>query len=183
MPFLRHIVRTVDGLNEWIGYLVSWLTSILVLVVCYDVVTRYAFNKSSVAVQELEWHLFAAIFLLGAAYCLKHDRHVRVDLIYASLSAKSRAWINLLGSLFFLLPFSVLVIWCSRLFFIDSFEIRETSPNPGGLPARYVLKAVVPVSFVLLLLQGLALAARSLMTILNGETADVAAREGTSVDP
>lgn len=157
----------IDSLNEVIGCLVSWLTTLLVLVVSYDVVIRYLFRKSSIAVQESEWHLFAVIFLIGAGYTLKHDRHVRVDVIYAKLSEKKQAWVNLLGSLIFLVPFSILIIWTSKDFVINSFLIRETSPDPGGLPARYILKASIPFGFFLLFLQGISLFLKSLLTILD----------------
>ena len=159
-------LRVIDALNEFVGNAVSWLTTVMVLVVCYDVLTRYVLKESSVAVQELEWHLFSIIFLIGAAFTLKHDRHVRVDLFYIKFSPRAKAWVDFLGSLFFLIPFALLVIWASQNFVGNSFHMHETSPDPGGLPARYLLKAAIPAGFVLLLLQGLALAIRSLMTAL-----------------
>ena len=159
-------LRAIDVLNEFVGNAVSWLTTVMVLVVCYDVLTRYVLKESSVAVQELEWHLFSIIFLIGAAFTLKHDRHVRVDLFYIKFSPRAKAWVDFLGSLFFLIPFALLVIWASQNFVGNSFHMHETSPDPGGLPARYLLKAAIPAGFVLLLLQGFALAVRSLMTAL-----------------
>ncbi len=167
MIALKRFASAVDALNERIGIFAGWLTTVLVLVVCYDVFTRYVLNKSSIAVQELEWHLFAIIFLLGAAYTLKHDRHVRVDVLYINFSAKTKAWINLFGSLVFLIPFSILVIWSSQDFVANSLAMGETSPDPGGLPARYILKACIPIAFFLLLLQGLSAAIRSLFAIMN----------------
>lgn len=167
MIALKRFASAVDALNERIGIFAGWLTTVLVLVVCYDVFTRYVLNKSSIAVQELEWHLFAIIFLLGAAYTLKHDRHVRVDVLYINFSAKTKAWLNLFGSLVFLIPFSILVIWSSQDFVANSFAMGETSPDPGGLPARYILKACIPIAFFLLLLQGLSAAIRSLFAIIN----------------
>ena len=163
MKILKFYIKFVNTLNERIGFLVSWLTTAMVAVVCYDVFTRYLLKQSSVAVQEMEWHLFAIIFLLGAAYTLKHDRHVRVDIIYMRLSERQRAWINLLGTLLFLIPFAILIIWSSKNFIINSFVIGESSPNPGGLPARYLLKACIPLGFILVLLQALSLAFSSLM--------------------
>jgi TRAP-type mannitol/chloroaromatic compound transport system permease small subunit len=139
----------------------------LVIVVCYDVFTRYLLKNSLVAVQELQWHLFALIFLIGAAYSLKHDKHVRVDVFYSRFSPRAQAWVNLVGSLLFLLPFCIIVIYSSQTFVANAFRIGEISPDPGGLPARWILKATIPAGFVLLLLQGLALASRSLLTILN----------------
>ncbi len=166
MNALKTIAEFIDTLNEQVGKAVGWLTTALVLIVCYDVFTRYLLNQSSIGVQELEWHLFAVIFLIGAAYTLKHDRHVRVDVLYTNFSPKTKAWVNLLGSLVFLIPFAVLVIWASQNFVGNSWRIGEVSPDPGGLPARYLLKACIPAGFVLLLLQGVSLAATSLLVIL-----------------
>lgn len=166
MNALETFSRLIDALNEQIGRAVSWLTSLLVLVVCYDVLTRYLLQSSSVAVQEMEWHLFALIFLLGAAYTLKHDRHVRVDVFYTRFSPRTRAWVDLLGSLLFLIPFCAVAIWSSQTFVANAYRIGETSPDPGGLPGRYLLKAAIPAGFLLLLLQGLSLAAASLKQVL-----------------
>jgi TRAP-type mannitol/chloroaromatic compound transport system permease small subunit len=167
MRFLKSYIKFVDFLNEKIGVFVSWLTTVLVLVVCYDVFTRYFLKKSSVAVQEMEWHLFAIIFLVGAAYTLKHDRHVRVDVFYMKFKPKVKTWVNFLGGLLFLIPFCLLGIWSSKNFVINSFLIRESSPDPGGLPARYFLKAIIPFGFILLLLQGFAIVFRSFIKIFD----------------
>jgi TRAP-type mannitol/chloroaromatic compound transport system permease small subunit len=165
LNILRRYVRFADRLNEAVGLGVTWLTTVLVLVVCYDVLTRYVFRNSMVAVQELQWHVFSLIFLLGSAYSLKHDKHVRVDVLYSRFSPRAKAWVNLGGSLLFLAPFCLLVIWSSRAFVMNSFAFREISPDPGGLPARWILKGAIPLGFALLLVQGLALAARSWLTI------------------
>ncbi len=169
VKLLEKIAGLIDRINEWVGTGVSWLTTAMVVVVCYDVFTRYVLRKSSVAVQELEWHLFAVIFLLAAGYTLRHDKHVRVDVFYAKLSRKKKALIDLAGTVIFLIPFTVLVIWSSLGFVENSFRIMESSPDPGGLPFRYLLKACIPVGFVLLLLQALSLLIKSLMTIFEGE--------------
>ena len=166
MRVLKAYIRFADGLNECVGRVVSWLTAVLVAVVCYDVFTRYLLENSLVAVQELQWHLFALIFLIGAAYSLKHDNHVRVDLFYSRFSRRKQACVNLVGSLLFLIPFCLIVIVSSQSFVANAFRIGEISPDPGGLPARWVLKAAIPLGFFFLLLQGLALACRSLLTIL-----------------
>lgn len=165
MKRLDAFARRLDGFSEAVGAGVSWLTTLLVLLVCFDVFTRYLVNYSLVWVQELEWHLFALIFLLGAGYTLKHDKHVRVDILYMKRGPRAQAWINLLGCLLFLFPFCCAVIWASFAFVGDSFGDGEGSPNPGGLPARYVLKACIPIAFFLLMLQGLSLSVRSLVTI------------------
>jgi len=169
MVFLQKFVQFADGVNERVGLGVSWLTTVLVAVVCYDVFTRYVLQNSMVAVQELEWHLFAFIFLLGAGYSLKHDKHVRVDVFYTRFSPRLQAWVNLIGSVLFLIPFCVLVAWSSQNFVMNAFRFGETSPDPGGLPARWVLKAAIPVGFFFLLLQGVALAFRSVIQIVDEE--------------
>ena len=111
--------------------------------------------------------LFAIIFLVGAAYTLRQDGHVRVDLFYARFSPRTKAWVNFFGSLIFLIPFCLVVIWSSKVFVSESYRIGEISPDPGGLPARFVLKTAIPVGFLLLMLQGLSLALQSLLKILN----------------
>ncbi len=166
MKYIKLIIRLIDGLNTKVGHAISWLSTFLVLVVCYDVFTRYFLRKSSVGVQELEWHIFAVLFLLGAAYTLKLDNHVRVDVIYTQLSTRGKAWINLLGGLIFLIPFSILVLWACQGFISMSWAIQETSPDPGGLPYRYILKAMIPAGFSLILLQGIALILRSFCTVI-----------------
>ena len=169
MRVAQAYVRFVNRLNERVGFGVSWLTTLLVLVVCYDVFTRYLLKSSLVAVQELEWHLFALVFLIGAAYSLKHNRHVRVDVFYTRFSPRTRAWVDFAGSVLFLIPFCLIVVWSSKNFVYNSFVIGEISPDPGGLPARFVLKAAIPVGFVLLFLQGIALALQSLFRLLGVE--------------
>ena len=101
---MNFIIKTIDQINETIGRAASWLTSILVVLICYDVVMRYLVNETSAWITELQWHLFALIFLFGAGYALKHDRHVRVDLFYSKMSKRDQAWINFLGTLIFLIP-------------------------------------------------------------------------------
>lgn len=169
MNKLKKYIQLVDSMNEKIGKAIAWLTLLLVLVVCFDVVSRYVFKSSSVGVQELEWHLFAVIFLMGGAYTLKHEKHVRVDIIFSRLTKKKQAVINLIGTILFLIPFCLLIINSSIDFFWNSFIIGESSPDPGGLPARFILKAVLPVSFVFILLQGLSLLFKSVL-VLTGKS-------------
>jgi TRAP-type mannitol/chloroaromatic compound transport system permease small subunit len=156
MSFMKTFIRIVDRFNEFVGRIVSWLTTLMVLVVFYDVVLRYVFNNGNIALQELEWHLFSIIFLLGSAYTLKKNGHVRVDILYTNFKDRTKAWINLFGSLFFLLPFSIMILISTQDFVTSSWMVGEVSPNPGGLPARYILKAMIPLGFFFLILQGLA---------------------------
>ena len=127
---------------------------------------RYVFNTSFVFTQELEWHLFAFIFLMGAGYTLLKDGHVRVDIFYQSMSAKSQAWINLLGVLFFLVPGCIMIIATSLSFVSNSWSVMEGSPDPGGIPYRFLLKACIPAGFILVLLQGFSLGIKSLLVIV-----------------
>ena len=154
-------VYWIEEINEWIGKTVAWLTTLLVLLVCYDVISRRIFNVSQAWVMELEWHFFALIFLFGAGYTLKHDQHVRVDLFYAQFSKRDQAWINLIGHTLFLVPWCIMIIWVSLKYGMESWYINESSPDPGGLPARYLIKFAIPLGIVFLWLQSVAAIGRS----------------------
>lgn len=155
MQFLDWFSNLIDACNDKIGKMVGWLCTIMVLVVFYDTVMRYAFNKGNVGLQELEWHLFSIIFLIGAAYTLKEGGHVRVDILFIRFNERTKAWVDFLGSIIFLIPFCIMVIYSTQKFVGNSWAVREISPDPGGLPARYLLKAMIPTGFVLLMFQGL----------------------------
>lgn len=164
----------VDRFNERLGRGISWLALVMVLIGAYNAVARYlgrflGANLSSNAYIELQWYLFSALFLLGAAYTLKRDAHVRVDVFYGRLRARGRAWINLLGTLLFLIPFCGFGLWVSWPSVRNSWAVREVSPDPGGLP-RYPIKTVILIAFALLLVQGVALIIRQI-AILAGSTA------------
>ncbi len=166
MQFIEKLVNFIDGINGKIGYLVSWICTLMVLVVFYDTIMRYAFNRGSVALQELEWHLFAVVFLIGAAYTFKEGGHVRVDILYMSFSKKTKAWIDFLGTFIFLIPFAIMIILSSKIFIQSSWMVREVSSDPGGLPARYILKAMIPLGFTLLIVQGVSEALKNFMVIM-----------------
>ena len=168
MQRFTKIANKIESLSEWSGRVVSWLVLAMVLIISYDVVMRYLFSSGSVALQELEWHLFALLFLLGATYTFKHDGHVRVDIFYNSrhMNKRRRAWVNLLGGLFFLTPFCLLIIISSIPFITNSFVVAEGSPDPGGLPWRFLLKSAIPLGFSLLLLQGIAHMLRSVVYLM-----------------
>lgn len=169
MKAVRTIIRTIDSINGSVGSGVKWLTLLLVLITVYDVVMRYIFHAGSVYIQELEWHLFAANFMLAAGWTLLNEGHVRVDFFYARLSNKKKAWIDFLGSIIFCLPYCMLVIWASWPLIADSWSIWEGSPDPGGLPARYLLRTVIPVAFLLLGLQAIVQAVKSFFIIVREE--------------
>jgi TRAP-type mannitol/chloroaromatic compound transport system permease small subunit len=157
MQTLRKFAAGVDGLNDKIGVTIRWLTLIMVLIGAAGALVRYFARGLGLALNltpliEAQWYAFSVIFLMGAAYGLSKDVHVRVDVLYSALSKKVRAWIDLVGTVIFLVPFSVLMLYVSWPAVRNSFAVREVSPDPGGLP-RYPIKALILVSFVLLLLQ------------------------------
>ncbi|MCU0559826.1 MAG: TRAP transporter small permease subunit [Desulfobacterales bacterium] len=169
MNSIIRLCRWIDTLNERVGRGTGWAALGLVLVVFADVVMRYLFNTSFVFVQELEWQLFAFIFLIGAGYTLLYDGHVRVDIIYQRYGPKGKAWTNLLGVALFLIPGCLLIISTSWHFAFRSWVMGEGSPDPGGIPYRFIVKSFIPVGFSLLLLQGISLGLHSLLQILNIE--------------
>ena len=163
------LIRLIDAVNDRVGRAVSWLTFLLVVVTTYDVVLRYIFRVSFVFVQELEWHLFAIMFLVAAGYAHLKGTHVRVDIFYARISPRARAWIDLVGGVLFLFPTVFLLVWTSIPFVSGSFRVLEGSPDPGGIPGRFLLKAVIPLGFLLLGLQGIAETIRSYYHALGKE--------------
>ena len=153
---MQALFDAIERLTAKVGRLAAYLSVLLVLVVCFDVLMRYFFNHTRIWMVELEWHLFAALFLLSGAWTLQRDRHVRVDVFYNRLKPRDKALVNLYGSLLFLLPWAFIVLIVSWNNAWQSFLLREASPDPGGLPARYLVKALVPLAFFLLILQALA---------------------------
>ena len=149
---LIKLERVFDRIFDYIGYLSAVLMILMMVNVFYDVIMRYFFRKSSIALQESEWHLFAMVFLLGISYALKEDGHVRVDIIYDSLHRRKQAVINIVGAIFFLIPFSFLIAFGSTDFVLEAYHTHEISGDPGGLTHRWLIKALVPFSFYLLIL-------------------------------
>ncbi len=145
----------IDKTIKYLGYFTASTLALLVLLVVYDATARYLFSTGSIALQELEWHLFDVIILFGIAYTLRENAHVRVDIFYANYSQKTKALINLISSLFFILPFSFLIIYIGIDFVSLSFIQNEMSSNPGGLEYRFLVKALLPLSFIFLSLQTL----------------------------
>lgn len=131
-----------------LGYFTAFILAVLVLLVVYDASARYLFSAGSIALQELEWHLFDLVILFGIAYTLKEGAHVRVDIFYASYSPKIKLIVDIISSLLFILPFSLLIIYIGLDFVEQSFVQHESSSNPGGLEYRYLVKALMPISFV-----------------------------------
>lgn len=155
MDKLLNWQNKLSRFSQFLGYTAAAFTILMILIVFIDVALRYFFNAGSMAMQELEWHCFAALFLLGTAYTLKENAHVRVDIFYDRMSITEKAYVNLFGILFFLIPFATILIYSSWDFVFYSFKIGESSPDPGGLPARYILKALIPLSYIFVLTQAL----------------------------
>src|SRR5262245_30536993 len=154
LKFLLSLSRLIDAASERVGRAVYWLILVAVLVSAGNAVVRYAFNRSSNAWLEVQWYLFSAVFLFCAGYALLHNQHVRIDIISGHLSKRAQAWIDVLGTVLFLLPMAGMIMWLSWPVFVDAFRSNEISTNAGGLiiwPARLM----VPVGFFLLVAQGL----------------------------
>jgi TRAP-type mannitol/chloroaromatic compound transport system permease small subunit len=162
---LSRITQHIDAFANWSGERIKWLTTILVVLILGDVLLRYLFDTSKAWLTDLEWHIFALMFLLAAAYALKEERHVRVDVFYSKWSLKTKAWVNLLGTILFLLPWCLIVIYTSFQYAGYAFAIGEKSAEPGGLPARFLIKGAVTLGFVLLLIQGISMAVKAILTL------------------
>ena len=142
--------KWMDRIIDAVGYLAGVLLIAMILNVAYDVVMRYVFHNSSIAMQEMEWHLFSVIILYGTGYALRHNAHVRVDFVYDRLSERKKAWINIIGTVLFILPLTALIIDGSYAFVMDAYTTHEISEDPGGLPYRWIIKAQIPAAFVFL---------------------------------
>jgi TRAP-type mannitol/chloroaromatic compound transport system permease small subunit len=155
MNALLAFARLIDALTERIGRLVIWLVLVATLISAGNALARYALGESSNAWLEIQWYLFGAMFLLAAGYTLKHNGHVRIDILYNRLSARGQAWIDLVGGLLFLMPMAGLLAWLAWPMFMDAWTTHEMSPDAGGL-LRWPVKLLLPVGFGLLSLQGVA---------------------------
>ena len=154
MSSLLSVSRIIDRLSERVGHAFYWLVLVTVLISAANAVVRKAFNVSSNSFLEIQWYLFSAIFLFLAGYTLLRNDHVRIDVIAGRLSKRTQAWIDIVGTVFFLFPMAFLLMWLSWPVFVDAYERHEISTNAGGLiiwPARLL----VPIGFLLLLVQGL----------------------------
>lgn len=185
---LTKLEHVLNRLMDWLGALAAGMLILLVLIVAYNVIGRYAFRASSIALEELSWHLYAAIFLLGIPFALRTRSHVRVDLLYEKFSPRNKALVDLIGSLLFLLPLCIVVIWSGWQFALSSYSfgsspsglsaffqqlvgmgIGEKSQDPGGLLNRWIIKGVIPLSFFFLLLSAVAFFINRLNTFLSYE--------------
>lgn len=154
-------IRAIDALIRRLGEAISWLSGAMVIVTFAVVVLRYAFDIGWIALQETVIYLHATLFMLGIAYTLGRDGHVRVDIFYQRMSARGRAWVDLLGTLLLLVPVCTLIFWLGWDYVSESWLVREGSREAGGIPGVYLLKSLILIMPTLLLLQGLAMAARA----------------------
>jgi TRAP-type mannitol/chloroaromatic compound transport system permease small subunit len=152
MNFLLQFSRLVDGVSEAVGRAAIWLILIVVVISSANAVFRFAFNLSSNAYLEIQWYLFSAVFLACAAYVLKKNEHIRIDVITGRFSDRTQNWIDVFGILVFLLPMAIMIAWLSWPVFMNAWHSGEVSPSPGGL-IRWPVRLMVPLGFALLILQ------------------------------
>ena len=169
MLALRRFIRLTDHFTERCGRLLAWLTLALALTTFLVVVIRYGLGLGSVSVQESTTYMHAMVFMLGAAYTLRSDGHVRVDIFYRRFSRRGKAWVNALGAILFLLPFCIFVIGISIPFVSEAWRVLEGSQDPGGIHAVFLLKSLIPLMAAALFLQGLAELARNTLVLVGEE--------------
>lgn len=174
---LQKLADTLDRLAETTGRIIAWLTLAMVLITCTVVVLRYLFQSGSIALQESISYLHAAVFMLGAAYTLRHDGHVRVDIFYQKYTPVTRAWIDLLGTLLLLFPVCGFIFASSLDYVAASWAIHEGSREAGGLDGVFLLKTVIPVMALLLMLQGCSIVLHKLL-LISGHTPPAVADTG-----
>jgi TRAP-type mannitol/chloroaromatic compound transport system permease small subunit len=176
MPFLLKLSGWIDRISEALGWFTIGCTLVMVAIGSYNAIVRYlgryiGVNLSSNLYIEVQWYLFSLIFLLGGPYVLKHNQHVRVDILYSRLSPKGQAWVNLLGGVFLLVPLCLVFLFYSLPAVMNSWQILEQSSDPSGLP-RYPIKSVIVVAFFFLALQGVSEIIKQLAILLDWHTAE-----------
>ena len=169
---MRRLVGWIERMNDVIGRAMGWLMLALVLLVTVDVIGRYVFHTGAVVIQESEWWMFSIIFLSCAGYTFLYDEHVRVDIVYSRLSKRTQHIVDLTCAFIFLFPMCILLVYTSYWYIKASWAVGEFSPDPGGLPAYYILKSFIPIGFALLMLQGIANVYRKIRA-LSGEPVPV----------
>ena len=166
---MKATLQLIDAFTEAVGRALAWCVPLMVLITAAVVVMRYGFGQGLTALQEAVSYFHGTVFMLGAAYALKHGAHVRVDIFYQRFSARQRAWVDSLGTLLFLLPLCGLILITSWEFSAKAWEIRESSVEPGGIPAVFLLKSLIPLMAINLALQGVAELLRNALVLVNGE--------------
>ena len=165
---MHSLIDSFERFIDWSGRTVSWLTLLMVIVTFIVVVLRYVFDIGWIALQESVTYMHAMVFLVGASWAMQQEAHVRVDIFYSRFSPRTKAWIDLGGSLLMLLPVMIFVAWISWAYVIDSWGVFEGSREAGGLPAVFLLKSLILVMAVMLILQALVQIARSVQTLRSG---------------
>ena len=163
---MEKIAARIDAFNQWCGRAVSWLTLFMVIITFLVVVLRYLFNIGWIAMQESITWMHALVFMIGAAYTLNREGHVRVDIFYRKMNSRSRAWVYFLGTLFLLLPVFGFILWASWDYVLFSWSLNEGSAEAGGLPGLFLLKTVLLVMPVLMILQGISILLRNVQKII-----------------
>jgi TRAP-type mannitol/chloroaromatic compound transport system permease small subunit len=166
---MEKLIHSLQQINELVGRTVAWLTLFMVLVTFLVVLLRYLFDLGWIAMQESVVYMHSIVFMLGAAYTLKHQGHVRVDIFYQKMSPRGRAWVDLFGTLFLLMPVNLFIVWMSWGYVADSWSVLEGSREAGGLPGVFILKGLIVIMPLLMLLQGVALMLQQLL-VLRGRT-------------
>ena len=164
---MQALIDNIERFIDWSGRTVSWLTLLMVIVTFIVVVLRYVFDIGWIALQESVTYMHAMVFLVGASWTLQQEAHVRVDIFYSRFSPRTKAWVDLGGSLLMLLPVMVFVAWISWAYVIDSWGVFEGSREAGGLPAVFLLKSLILVMAAMLILQALVQIARCVQTLRN----------------
>ncbi|NQY86667.1 MAG: TRAP transporter small permease subunit [Colwellia sp.] len=170
-------LKIIGKFIDMLGNFCSLLMVLMILNVFYDVVMRYFFNDVSIGMQELEWHLFAAMFMFGIAYTLKEDAHVRVDIFYDAMTKRKQAFINIFGSLIFALPITLLIFYYGIDYTLDAYTMGEGSGDPGGLPHRWIVRSVIPLSSFFLVLAIIYVVLSQIQT-LTGNDSNTTKQEG-----
>ena len=166
---LLKLETILDRFSDVMGWIAGVLNLAMLVNVFYDAIARYFFSTGSIAMQEMEWHLFAVVFLFGIAYALKEDGHVRVDVLYDGFSPRWKAIVNIAGTVVLLLPLAVLIVEGSVWYVQEAYTSGEVSGDPGGLPHRWLIKLVIPASFVFLIVSAAGFIIRNINIMLGYE--------------
>ncbi len=170
MRWLIAVDNGLGAISKACGWVASVAFILMMLNVFYDVVARYAFDEVSIGMQEMEWHLYSVVFLMGIPYAMRTDGHVRVDVWYAGRSETLKAWINLVGALLFALPIAVLIAWLGWDYMLESYRMGEGSGDPGGLPYRFIVKGLIPFSSFFLAVASIGMATFALRVLAKEST-------------
>ncbi len=168
---MNAVINITSKIIDILGNFCSLLMLLMIINVFYDVIMRYFFNDVSIGMQELEWHLFAAMFMFGIAYTLKEDGHVRVDIFYETMSARKKAIINIFGSVVLALPMTLLIFYYSWDYTLEAYEMGEGSGDPGGLPHRWIVRSIIPLSSLFLVLAIIHVVLTQLKTLMSAPNA------------